>query len=129
MSDLPNNQSPTDFAHDIVGREVYVTVHKREADGRKYREGSYNLFRPIIDEVLKKAGVADRKMAHVCEAAALACVGELMLASGFTIEYGQSFNPDEVVRVELRDDEPTYRDASVQRQVLDTPATNGVSGS
>ena len=121
MTYVPEINNPTQFAYGIIGREVAVTVHKREPDGLKVREGLVQLIRPVIGEVLEKAEVTDDKdatLSRLCEAAVLASVGKLMLASGFTIEYGQQFNPDEVVRVQLRDDDPVYRDAVVQRQAL-----------
>ena len=124
MSNLPNNQTPKQFARGIVGREIFVTVHQRAADGRRFRDSCYYLFRPVIDDVLDKAGIRGGEMQSVCEAAVLACVGKLMLASGFTVEYGDSLQPDEVVTIKLRDDEPVYRDAVVQRKVFEATAPN-----
>lgn len=120
MSNVPEIRNPTQFAYGILGREVDVTVHKRTGDGRRFREGSVDLIRPVIDEVLAKVEVTDENISRLCEAAVLASLGKLMLSSGFTIEYGKRFNPDEVVSVQLRDDEPVYRDAIVQRELRDT---------
>lgn len=122
MTNVPEIQNPTQFAHGIIGRKVDVTVHEREPDGLRIREGIVHLIRPVINEVLAKAEITDDKdatLSKLCEAAVLASVGKLMLATGFTIEYGQRFNPDEVIRVQLRDDEPVYKDATVERQIFE----------
>ena len=121
MSSFPNMNGleAEQLVERAVGKDIHLHVHEFDSASTtgRVQGDSRRLAREVARDMMKMAEMAeDLNMETFCAAVAAAAMGRLVTSSGFTVVYGDYFQPREIVRVELRPEgtRHTSIDATVQ---------------
>jgi len=117
----PGSREHDDLIRTGIGENIHLDIHELDSGvtGGRVRIDSVRLAREAAVRVMELAGFPDDKdLRRLCAAVAEVAMGRLVTSPGFTVSYGEYFNPREMVRVNLRP-EPV-RSTNIDATVTET---------